>query len=145
RGLARYLYEDPEFYNRKTGKFLNYDTFFTHCMASVLSYGFIANDKEVIEWVKRGAEQFFGLNDPNGTGIPAALIHPCEWGDMMQVACMLSRNNVADHWETIDRWVRSAIPTIQYNTDDERGWDAQPLSLIGDPNNKIVLENWAYV
>jgi hypothetical protein len=145
RGLARYLYDDPEFYNQETGRFQNYGTFFTHCMNSMLSYGFIANDKEVIEWVKRGAGQYFRLRDPNETGAAAALLHPCELGDMLQVASMLSRNGVADHWDLIDRWVRSAIPTIQYNLDDKSAWDARPLTLAGDPNNRVVLQNLAYI
>jgi hypothetical protein len=144
-GLARYLYEDPEFYDRKAERFEHYDTFFTHCMNSLLSYAFIADDKEIIEWVDRAASQYFELHDPNRTGVEAALLHPCEWGDMMQMAAMLSRNGIADYWETIDRWVRSAIPAIQYKLDDKRAWDARPLTLAGDPNNKVVVRNLAYV
>jgi hypothetical protein len=145
RSLAHYLYEDPEFYSRKTGRFETYDTFFTHCMDSLLSYALIANDKEIIDWVKLGAEQFFQLNDPNRTGVPAALLHPCMLGDMLQVACMLSRNGIANYWETIDLWIRNSAPIIQYNEDDVRAWNTRPLTLVGDPHNKLALRNLAYV
>src|SRR5262249_38920838 len=116
-----------------------------HCFASLLSYAFITNDKEIIDWVKLGADQFFELHDSNRTGIAAPMMHPCDWADMMQVASMLSRNGIEDYWETIDLWVRSAIPTIQYNLDDKKAWDARPLALAGDPNNKVVIRNLAYI
>ncbi len=118
-------------------------TFFTHCMNSMLSYALIAGDEDIAQWVKNGADQFFADHDSEQVGL-ANHLHLCDFGDMMQVACMLSRTGHGDYWETIDRWVRNGLTRRQLTREDVDRMNARPLTRAGDPNNTGSIRSLSY-
>jgi hypothetical protein len=131
RGLARYLYMDEVFFDRKKGKFHNYGTFFTHSMNSICSYALVANDKAMIDWVRLGLDQFLEQNDPDRTGMMT--MHACDYADMMQVMCMLSRSGHGDYWEDVDRWIRNGFDWRQITQEDVERMSNRPVTRMGDP------------
>lgn len=143
-GLARYLYRDPVFFNRETGRFDNYGTFFTHCMNSLLSYALVAGDEEIVEWVRRGCDQFFDHHDPDRTGVASLNLHACDYADMLQVACMLSRTGHGDYWETIDRWIRNGLTHRQTTAEEVARRNKMPVTRLGDPATTATLQSLAY-
>ncbi|MEX0677382.1 MAG: hypothetical protein WD063_09920 [Pirellulales bacterium] len=142
RGLARYLYKDEVFFDRKTRKFHNYGTFFTHSMNSICSYALVAADKEMIDWVKLGMDQFLEQNDPDRTGM--MMMHACDYGDMMQVMCMLSRSGHGDYWEDLDRWIRNGFDWRQVTREDVERMNNRPITRMGDPKTTATLSSLAY-
>ncbi|MBI2824454.1 MAG: hypothetical protein HYX69_07195 [Planctomycetia bacterium] len=142
RGLARYLYEDEVFFDRAKGKFHNYGTFFTHAMNSICSYALVADDKEMIDWVKLGLDQFLEHNDPDRTGMMT--MHACDYADMMQVMCMLSRAGHGDYWEDLDRWIRNGFDWRQITQADVDGMNNRPVTRMGDPKTTATLNSMAY-
>jgi hypothetical protein len=143
-GLARYLYRDPEFFDRRTSRFGNYSTFFTHCMNSLLSYALVAGDREMVSWVKKGCDQFFEHHDPDRTGVTSHNLHACDFGDMLQVACMLSRTGHGDYWEDIDRWIRNGLPHRQLTQEQVEQRNKMPVTRLGDPKTTATLPSLAF-
>jgi hypothetical protein len=142
RGLARYLYKDEVFFDRAKNKFHNYGTFFTHAMNSICSYALVAQDQELIDWVKLGLDQFLEQNDPDRTGM--MMMHACDYADMMQVMCMLSRSGRGDYWEDIDRWIRNGFDWRQITREDVDRMNNRPIARMGDPLNTATLGSMAY-
>ncbi len=142
RGLARYLYKDEVFFDHAKGKFHNYGTFFTHSMNSICSYALVAEDQKMIDWVKLGLEQFLEQNDPDRTGM--MMMHACDYADMLQVMCMLSRSGHGDYWEDIDRWIRNGFDWRQITRQDVDRMNSRTVMRMGDPKNTATLGSLAY-
>ena len=142
RGLARYLYKDEVFFDRSRGKFHNYGTFFTHSMNSICSYALVARNQEMIDWVKLGLDQFLEQNDADRTGM--MMMHACDYADMLQVMCMLSRSGHGDYWEDLDRWIRNGLDWRQITREDVDRMNNRPVMRMGDPTNTATLSSLAY-
>jgi hypothetical protein len=142
RGLSRYLYQDEVFFDRKKKRFHNYGTFFTHSMNSICSYALVARDNEMIDWVRLGLDQFLEQNDADRTGM--MMMHACDYADMLQVMCMLSRSGHGDYWEELDRWIRNGFDWRQITREDVGRMNHRPITRMGDPTTTATLSSLAY-
>ena len=87
----------------------------------------------MIDWVKLGLDQFLEQNDPDRTGM--MMMHACDYADMLQVMCMLSRSGHGDYWEDIDRWIRNGFDWRQITREDVDRMNNRPIMRMGDPKN----------
>src|SRR5262249_51039752 len=87
--------------------------------------------------------QYMQEIDPDHTAL-VSNIHACDYGDMLQIGCMLSRNGYGDYWEDIDRWIRNGYShrlTTQEQIDASK---KMPVTPLGDPKTTATLHSLAY-
>jgi hypothetical protein len=93
-------------------------------LLSVLEFGVAANDRESIDFARRG----FDWGRTNGVPLigffPEFYVpgyHTCEAdtiSDMLGLATKLSASGVADQWDDVDRWVRNQFTEQQLTNAD---------------------------
>jgi hypothetical protein len=79
------------------------------------------------------------MKDPGRTGIVLST-EACQIADMIQVAVMLSRSGLSNHWEDVDRLVRNSLAVMQIAQEDIDRFKSRPVSRAGDPNNTEVFK-----
>jgi DUF1680 family protein len=112
-----------------TGRFLaDHESHVTHSLLSQLSWALKANDKPMIDWVRRGYEFHMGQRDPDKTGIVYGK-EACSVADVVGTGVMLSEAGIGDYWDNVDRWVRNTLLDMQLTSAKEV--KSQPINRPG--------------
>ncbi|MFH1007739.1 MAG: hypothetical protein V1800_09590 [Candidatus Latescibacterota bacterium] len=128
-GVVRALLEHGEAYG-EDGRWL-YFHFHANSgvLISILEYATTVNDKDLIDFVKRGYEFGKAFGEPlvgyYPEEIPTAERDPasrscetCEVADMLVLGVMLSKAGAGDYWEDVDRCVRNQFVENQITRTD---------------------------
>ena len=130
--LARYLHRYGKMIDPETGEFLtDHYTHITHSLLANLAYALVADDREMIKWVKRGFNFAINERDPDRTGILISDITcSCFVADMLNIGIMFSRSGEGDYWELVDRWVRNTFVNLQVGQADIDKVKAMPVEEV---------------
>ena len=123
--LARGIYKHGGCFD-KDGRFLwNHFHHSTYALIAMLEYASAANDRELIQFVKKGYEygktlgeplvgyypEFPGVPGPDGKLKDRYLYHPtcetCEVADMLVLGLKLTKLGAGDYWEDVEQVVRN--------------------------------------
>ena len=90
-----------------------------NCLVAFLDYALAANDREVLEWVKKSYDWAMEISSPTLGFIPemASRSHPnsegCPISDIVAIAIMLSKSGVVDCWADAERYIRNHFAESQ--------------------------------
>ncbi len=100
-------------------------------LLAILEYAIVTNDKELLEFVKKGYEYGKVLGEPLIGFFPEAVpgsdwsirrqimtCETCEVADMIGLSLKLTRAGVGNYWEDVDRWVRNQFVENQLTSVD---------------------------